>query len=92
METVNSGSAFATFLPMIFLMIPFVIINGIVAERKGKNKLKYVLLSLIPPLGIYILFYLATFLDKDVQDKIDKIYEKIANVKNEDEQELKPND
>jgi hypothetical protein len=84
METVNSVSALATFLPMIFLMIPFAIINGIVSERKGKNKLKYILLSLIPPLGIYLLFYLATFLDKDIQDKIDKIYEKIANVRNEE--------
>jgi lipopolysaccharide export LptBFGC system permease protein LptF len=78
MEAVNTGSAFATFFPLILLILPFVILNGIISERKGKNKLKYILLSLIPPLGIYLAIYLVSFLDKDVQDKINKIYEKIA--------------
>jgi hypothetical protein len=70
------------FLPLLLLLLvlclPFMILNGIVAERKGKSRQKYVLLSLIPYLGILLLFYLVSFLDKDVQDKIDKIYEKIT--------------
>jgi hypothetical protein len=78
METVNSGSAFASVLPLFLVMIPFVILNGIISERKGKNILKYIFLSFIPPLGFYLTFYLVSFLDKDIQDKINKIYEKIA--------------
>jgi hypothetical protein len=77
METVNSGSAFATFFPFFLLMVPFIILNGIISRRKGKNRLKYILLSFIPLIGVYLVIYLVSFLDKDIQDKIDKIYEKM---------------
>ena len=78
MEAVNSGSAFASFLPMILLAVPFIILNGIISIRKGKSQTKYILLSFIPFLGLYLTIYLVSFLDKDIQDKIDKIYEKIS--------------
>jgi len=78
METINSGSSFVTFLPLLLIMIPVIILNGIISKRKGKNHVKYILLSCIPPIGVYFTIYLVSFLDKDVQDKIDKIYEKIA--------------
>ena len=78
METVSYGLAFAPWLPMILLVIPFIFLNGIIAKRKGKNKIKYILLSFIPPLGLFISIYLVSFLDKDTQDKINKIYEKIS--------------
>jgi len=81
MENEDFGSAFATFFPMILLMIllivSFIILNGIISKRKGKNQLKYILLSFIPPVGAFLVIYLVSFLDKDIQDKIDKIYEKI---------------
>ena len=78
METENVGSAVATFLPMILLAIPLIIINGIISIRKGKNQIKYILLSFIPFLGLYLTIYLVSFMDKDIQDKINKIYEKIS--------------
>jgi hypothetical protein len=78
METVNSGSAFASFLPMILMAVPFIVLNGIISKRKGKSQIKYVLLSFIPLLGLCLTIYLVSFLDKDIQDKINKIYEKIS--------------
>jgi hypothetical protein len=79
----DPGTAVLTLLPLLLLFavmaVPFMILNGIIAERKGKDRTKYILLSLIPYLGILLLFYLVSFLDKDVQDKIDKIYEKITH-------------
>jgi len=80
MEAVNSGSAFMSFLPMILLVVPFIILNGMVSKRKGKSQKKYILLSFIPIpfLGLCLTMYLVSFLDKDIQDKINKIYEKIS--------------
>jgi len=77
MENENFGSVFATFFPILLLMVPFIILNGIISKRKGKSQLKYILLSFIPSVGVFLIIYLVSFLDKDIQDKIDKIYEKI---------------
>jgi hypothetical protein len=77
MENENFGSIFATFFPVLLLMVPFIILNGIISKRKGKSQIKYILLSFIPPVGVYLVIYLVSFLDKDIQNKIDKIYEKI---------------
>jgi len=35
-------------------------------------------LSFIPTVGAFLVIYLVSFLDKDIQDKIDKIYEKVT--------------
>ena len=82
METVgyaiNYGLAFMSLLLIVLLAIPFIILNGIISKRKGKSQLKYILLSLIPFLGLCLTIYLVSFLDKDIQDKINKIYEKIS--------------
>jgi hypothetical protein len=74
----NSVSSMASFLPTILMAIPFIILNGIISRRKGKSKIKYILLSFIPLVGLCLTIYLVSFLDKDVQDKINKIYEKIS--------------
>jgi len=73
----NRHTPLLSIFPMIFLAVPFIILNGIIAERKGKNKIKYILLSFIPFVGCLLTIYLISFLDKDVQDKIEKIYEKL---------------
>jgi hypothetical protein len=77
MEATNSGSVLASFLPMILLSIPFMILNGIISKRKGKNQIGYILLSLLPLVGFCLTIYLVSLLDKDIQDKINKIYEKL---------------
>jgi hypothetical protein len=77
----DPGTTVLTLLPLLLLFavidVPFMILNGIIAERKGKDRTKYILLSLIPYLGLLLLLYLISFLDKDVQDKIDKIHESV---------------
>ncbi|MDR2835325.1 MAG: hypothetical protein LBV69_03875 [Bacteroidales bacterium] len=68
-----------SFLPFIILAIPFMIVNGFMAEKKGKNKMKFILLSIIPFVGLYLTIYLLSFLDKNIEDKINRIYEKLNN-------------
>ena len=62
--------------PIVLLIIPSIIINSIISKRKGKNQINYILLSFIPLVGLYLTMYLISFLDKDVQEKINKIYER----------------
>ena len=78
MDAVNSSSSFASFLPFIMMSVPFMILNGIISKRKGKSRLKYILLSILPLLVLTLTIYLVSFLDKDIEDKINKVYEKIV--------------
>jgi hypothetical protein len=77
MDTANSGSFIASLLPAIIFAIPFLILNTIISKRKGKNRIKYFFLSLIPGVGICLTIYLCSLLDKDIEEKINKIYEKL---------------
>jgi hypothetical protein len=69
-----------TFSPPILLIVvlagPFMVLNGMISKRKGKNQTKYILLSIIPYLGIFLALYLISFLDKDIEDKINALYKK----------------
>jgi hypothetical protein len=60
-----------------FLSIPFMILNGIIAKKKGKKTVKYILLSIIPVLGLFLAIYLNSFVDKELEDKINEIYKKL---------------
>ena len=70
--------SFAFLFSLIFIAMPSVILNGIISKRKGKNQIKYILLSIIPIIGFYLSIYLISFLDKDIQEKINRIYEKMV--------------
>jgi hypothetical protein len=53
------------------------ILNGIISKRKGKNSIKYVLLSLLPIVGLCLVIYLNSFLDKTIENQIDEIHNKL---------------
>jgi hypothetical protein len=62
----------------LLISVPFMVLNGIISVRKGKDQTKYILLSIVPVLGFFLTLYLISFLDKDIQDKIDRIHEKLC--------------
>ncbi len=60
------------FLLLLFVL-PIVILSFIIAPRKGKNPILYGLLSLIPIVNIFIIWYLISLTDKSVIEKLDAI-------------------
>ena len=46
------------FIPLILMMIPILIVNIVISNRKSKNPTLYGLLSLIPGVSLALLFYL----------------------------------
>jgi hypothetical protein len=55
------------------------ILNAIIAKKKGKNTMKYTLLSIIPVLGLCLTIYLNSFMDKELADKINDIYKRLLS-------------
>jgi hypothetical protein len=64
---------------ILVLSIPFMILNGIIAKKKGKKTVKYILLSIIPVVGLCLTIYLNSFIDKELEDKINEIYKKLMS-------------
>jgi hypothetical protein len=86
------GISITSFLPFILtsipfqiinsifaLSIPFMILNSIIAKKKGKKTEKYFLLSIIPALGLCLAIYLNSFVDKELEGKINEIYKKLMS-------------
>ena len=66
-------------IPFLCTIIPLMIVNYIMAKRKGKNPIAYCLLSILPFVGFPLCIYLLSLIDKDIEDKINKIYEKLGS-------------
>jgi hypothetical protein len=70
-----AGSSMLTMLITFFviLSVPAIILNVLVAKRKGKSRALFGWLSVIPYLGYLLLFYLISLPDEDMTEKIDRI-------------------
>jgi len=73
----STASMVSTLVTFFLVSIPFLILNIVIARRKGKNPVKYGLLSLIPLVGFALAWYLISRTDKDLEDKINYIYEQM---------------
>jgi len=62
----------------LLIIIPIAIINASIAKRKGKSRALFGWLSIIPLFGYFLAFYLISFPDKEVTDKLDKILAKLG--------------
>lgn len=70
----GAGTQLITMLvTFCLLMLPIVFLNAAIAKRKGRSRVKYVLLSLIPLVGYFLLWNLISLPDKDMTDKISRI-------------------
>lgn len=75
-QSLGGGKQLITmFVTFGLLIIPILFVNAAIAKRKGRSQVKYILLSLIPLVGIYLLWNLISLPDKDLKDKIDQILE-----------------
>jgi hypothetical protein len=73
-QTSGAGTQLITMLVTFgLLMLPIVFLNAAIAKRKGRSRVKYVLLSLIPLVGYFLLWNLISLPDKDLMDKINQI-------------------
>jgi uncharacterized membrane protein len=57
----------------LLIMIPIAVINASIAKRKGKSRALFGWLSIIPLFGYFLAFYLISFPDKEINDKLDRI-------------------
>ena len=73
---------FLSVLPLILLTIPLILVNLFLAKEKGKNVLLWTLLSILPIFNKKILAYLVGAKNKVLEEKIDKIMEKLEKLEN----------
>jgi|WetSurMetagenome_2_1015567.scaffolds.fasta_scaffold495605_2 hypothetical protein len=67
-------------IPLVLLVIPYVVINGVVAKRKGKSPLLYALLAIIPVANIVTTIWLLSLTDSAVMKDLEAIEAKIAEL------------
>ena len=74
-----AGAQLVTMLVTFFIiLIPFAIINAIIAKRKGKSAAEFGWLSVIPMVGPFVSLYLLSLTDKVLLDKVDRIIEAMS--------------
>ncbi len=80
MATAGSGTSMitmlVTFVFMLFFLIAFPTLNASIARRKGKSRALFGWFSVIPLVGLFLLFYLISLPEKELMEKIDKILAK----------------
>jgi hypothetical protein len=84
METVSpSGVSMLWQLgPIVLLSIPFLIMNGFIAFRKGKSPILFVILALIPIANIFISMWLISLPDESVLRDVEALKAKVAALEN----------
>ncbi|VVS93750.1 hypothetical protein [Desulfoluna spongiiphila] len=63
----------AALIPLLIFISPIVILNIVIAKRKGRSPVLFGLFSLIPFVGFYLSIHLASLMDQSTNDKIDQI-------------------
>jgi hypothetical protein len=72
-DSISGAQLTTVFITLILITIPFAILNGVIARRKGKSSVLFGLLRLIPFLGLLFAIYLVSLHDKDLIDKINRL-------------------
>lgn len=68
-----SGFNIMTLLPLFLLGIPFALGNYFVADRMGKNRVLWVIISLIPVVNFFFLYYLWYVVVVYVLDRLNQV-------------------
>ena len=71
------GQLITTFVTYFLFLIPIIILNGIVAPRKGRSAVAFTLLSFIPLCNIILTIFLVSLPDIEMKKKVDEIHELI---------------
>jgi len=74
-QNVSVAGGIASFIPLVLIGVVWGVFNASIAGRKGRNKVLFFFLSIIPVLWVFISIYLASLTDKDVLEKLGMISE-----------------
>ncbi len=69
---------FAAFVPMLLFQIPYALFAGALARRLNGNTAIWVVVSLIPLIGLLFLMYVFYRVIAKVLDRLDEINSKVA--------------
>ena len=72
---VNEPNPLTTFLPLILMIIPIVIVVYKLAKEKGKNVPLWTILASIPIVNIVSMFYIVGTINNKLEEKLDRIIE-----------------
>lgn len=78
----NEASILFPFGVYLLLNFPFLMFNILVAKRKGKSRIKYGLLSMIPYAPFYLTMYLVSVTDQEIKDKLDSLINEFSKQNN----------
>jgi len=78
-----------SFLPLVIIALPTVVLCYILATEKGKNVALWTILSLIPGINAFVLIYLIGTSNTALEGKIDKILAQVKMVQQIDSTERK---
>jgi len=65
-----AGSSFGMFVPMIVMTVPFLIVLGFIAKRKGFHPALAVLIGIFPIANVVFALYLASKTDLSVLKRL----------------------
>lgn len=71
----QGADVFTSFLPMIVIFIGFAIGNYFIADRMGRNKIVWVILTLIPIVNFIFLYYVIYSVILYILDKLNGLSE-----------------
>ena len=69
----SGGEDFAALLPLIIISIPFAIGNYFLAGRLGRNKIFWVVLTLIPVVNFIFVYYVVYVVVFHILDKLETL-------------------
>ena len=69
----SSPGSFASFIPLLILLIPFIFICRKWARDKGLNVTKYTILACIPGVNYFAILYLIGATNKKTEAKLDEL-------------------
>jgi preprotein translocase subunit YajC len=70
-------------LPLLLILVPMPFLAYALSKEKGKNIPMWTVLSCIPIVNIFILWYLIGTPNKKLEEKMDRILEALKNRENE---------
>ena len=71
-------SLIAGFIPILLFQVPYAIFAGALARRLNGNTVLWVILSLIPLVGVIFLLYVFYRIVSQVLDRLEEINSKVA--------------
>ena len=69
----GGGEHFTAFLPLILIFVGLAIGNYFIADRMGRNKILWVILTLIPIVNFIFMYYVIYAVIIYVLDKLNKL-------------------